>query len=745
MTILGDIKDVFTTNCPTRKFPPNSTDSYWKRCGGYNDWVVHPNFCQRKVNNSGQGSQYCNGIGGQGEWKLRTPAHIQNKNAWIQGGGNSVTSLQTVIPQTGLIYEVIKQEGEQLYDSQIENMLGLSFNNLVTASDNKDMGPLFGPVETGIESDAMPLWQNWLNTYSDNEFPKCNYNSWRDNGVQGSPGCCYSGYASCGIVDGMNVTCLRDQFAANEEEMGSISCCFNDLVCEEGAENADALFAPAGEDGIVTAWANNDKCYRSGTSQDFRTCKPESRNLSSDFCRKTITPYCTGDKLFPGQSNWADAWDITSTINVNEGDIYEGQSNPVNVTGPCAKLLMRQLSGSYACNVPFSQYQLTAGQVSIDGMLWGKQMMSQLFENYVQDYGSPLGGVNQDGIDAALGVNNFIFNMCQKFPALCVDFLTTMCDGITEERLAANPLANKWCGCYMPEEQYEKYNQSASFLLSKQCTPFCSQADTIPLVDSNYEALRCQQNICAINDVYLQYAKAIGATNFNDICTNCGRNNTSEMFNGAASSSNSSSFSSTTTATGGNFSNLSSDVSNSANFFNLKSDTNAALDTLGKVAQTTVNDLSTSTTTNSTYSSLSTNNSYSATTYSQVAQSCQCKLDGINLELLNDEFSDINFTTNCNATQCTNSAGEDIACSGTTGFDQVLDNVDKDVKNLVDLKDSSIYKKIFFLSLIALFITIVYYLFFGDKKKEFIDSNGNRFSLSKNQTVTVNKGFLKIQ
>ncbi len=682
-------------NCKTRQSPPIGNSTYWRQCGYYNDWVFNEKFCTPTIGNNSNDSKFCNGIGGEGEWKLRSAAHQQSESEFIQGGGNAVSALQTVIPQSGQEFDTIKQLSQSKYDSTVEPMKGGLFsfkNNSVNPSDSKGMGPLYGQPIIG---DAyVPLWDNWLNTYSDNEFPHCKYNDWRKNGVQGS-GCCSKDYTSCGIIGGMKVTCLRDQFAANEDIYGSISCCYNDLVCVPGMQDSSRLFAPQMEDGLKTAWAANDKCFRSATSDDMRTCKPESRDLGSEFCRDTITPYCTGDKLFPGQTHWLESWDINSEVNVNETDFYRGKERPIMVKGPCAELLMRQISGTWACNKTFDQYQINAGTANIAGMLWAKQLIQQVFTKYIQEYGSPILGVNQDGIEAAVGVNNFLYNLCQKFPALCTDSLFDLCKGVTEERIAQNPLANKWCGCYMQESQYEKYNDG-SFLVQPQCTPFCSRDNVIPRVDANYQTMLCQENICIMNNIFLDFVKSEGAVNFNQVCNSCGKNSTVENANGSTSLTTSSGTSST----------------NNTNVYN----------------------------------SSTTFNSYSNSSSQQVAQSCQCKLDGINLEALNSKFSNINFANECGSTGCTNSSGQPIPCSGSGSVNDssTLPNIDSNISNIKNLKSLTVFKKIFILSLIIFVLIMLYYLLIGKKKKVFIDSAGKKFNLLKGQSFTINNGYIDL-
>lgn len=683
-------------NCNTRKFPEDGSSKSWRQCGAYNDWTTDENFCTPVTNNNSNDAKFCNGIGGESEWKLRKPAHQQSENEFIQGGDNSATALQAVISKSGQAFDDLKNSSQSKYNSTVKDMrskLKHEKNHSVNPKDDIGMGPLYGQALVGDQ--PVPLWENWLSTYSDNEFPHCKYNDWRKNGVQGS-GCCSKHYTSCGIIGGMKVSCLRDSFAANKDEYGSISCCFNDLVCEPGAEKASQIFSEVGSDGTKTPWASNSKCFRSGSDTDMRTCKPESRDLGSNFCRDTISPYCTGDKLFPGQTHWTQSWDITNEVNVNETDFYQGKQQPVMVKGPCAQLLMRQINGIGACGQTFDQFQINVGSASLEGLLWSKTLLQNVFTNYIEEYGSPILGVNQDGIEAAVGVNNFLYNICQKFPALCTDALYDMCQTVTEERISQNPTANKWCGCYMPEAQYQKYNDG-SFLITKQCTPFCSRDTSIPIVDDDYQPLVCQQNICLMNNIFLDFVKSEGAVNFNQVCNNCGKNSTVESSNGSTSVSTS-----TTDGTTGN--------------------TNV-------------------------YNSSTVSNAYSNTSNSQIANSCQCKLDGVNLEAVSSKFSNINFANECGGTQCTDSSGNSIPCSGSGSVDTNpnLPPINTNISNLKNLKTLTKFKKIFLIGLIVFLLISLYYLFFGSKKRVFEDANGKIFSLKKNQTFTIDNGIINIK
>ena len=693
-------------NCDSRKFPPVGTDVSWRHCGQYNDWQTPgPNFCT-PLNGNHNDVKQCNEMGGESEWKLRTPVHRTSRESFVNGGIGSPEALQAVIPQTGPIHTQIQNDGESLYNTVVEDIgkaIRGKFVNTVPGS-TSNMGPLYGPAEIG--TGTVPLWSGWINQYSGDEFPKCHYNDWRKNGVQ-STGCCSKGYTSCGIMDGMNVVCLRDNFAANATDNGDFSCCFNDLVCESGMNSASELFASPGEDGTNPTWGQADKCFLSGDSDDMRTCKPESRNLGGNFCRDKIEPYCDGTKLFPGQTHWTQAWDLDSNINVNEGDIYKGVERPVMVKGACAKLLMRQVSGLNACDANFATYNVETGTSNIDGVIWAQQLLKKVFTKYIQEYGSPINNVNEDGIDASLGVNNFLFNICSKFPAFCENSLTELCSQVTEERISQNPIVNKWCGCYMPEEQYTDYTQS--YLISKECTPFCSRTGVIPAVNDRYEKLYCQDDICVMNKIYLSFLKTEGAISFDQVCNNCGPNVNKTTINGSTTKSFTTVDTSKTTNTGGVTSGSVTSL-----------DPLAKIDPLTKLpfdaADSLADELGGSTTsTTETMSTQDIFNTTSSTSNQTIATSCHCALDNISLEFLNTNFNNINFQQQCGGLTCNDDDGSVIPCSGTKtpfkGINSTIESVQKE-------KETAIFRKITGGSF-GLLILIAIIFFFTRKKKIF--------------------------
>ena len=94
-------------NCNTRKFPDPGSSTSWRRCGYYNDWIFSEKFCTPIHHNGSNDSKFCNGVGGESEWRLRKPVYMQSLTDFIQGGDASVSALQTVIPQSGEQFEKI--------------------------------------------------------------------------------------------------------------------------------------------------------------------------------------------------------------------------------------------------------------------------------------------------------------------------------------------------------------------------------------------------------------------------------------------------------------------------------------------------------------------------------------------------------------------------------------------------------------------------------------------------------------
>ena len=242
------------------------------------------------------------------------------------------------------------------------------------------------------------------------------------------------------MIDGWQIQCKRNAFFADP-----VVCCFLDNDC-------------AGENNIT------DNCWQ--TKERKRTCEPTYRNLKSTACLEKIEPYCNGEKLFAGQSHWSEMWIPDSVVDVNSGDagsatIIQGDgSNQRLMKQPCLRAIARAIyndSGSVCTWDDVQKLDLFQGVIDPDGLAWARKVLAAILNKYTEEYGSPIGSINQDAYIQSSNFINFYWDLCKTFPTLCTESLTNFCSKTTEEDLISQPESVKWCGCYMPEKQYEKY------------------------------------------------------------------------------------------------------------------------------------------------------------------------------------------------------------------------------------------------------------------------------------------------
>jgi hypothetical protein len=129
----------------------------------------------------------------------------------------------------------------------------------------------------------------------------------------------------------------------------------------------------------------------------------------------------------------------------------------------------------------------------------------------------------------------WLYTVCTEYPYLCysglntggafLDNICTPANGVTAKNMLTNPNMAKWCGCNMPDNQYQTYLDGlGGTLISKECTPYCNSADTIPSFDPETLQIKsCNQSLCVIDDVTITLARsrATGPITLNNICTSC--------------------------------------------------------------------------------------------------------------------------------------------------------------------------------------------------------------------------------
>lgn len=357
-------------------------------------------------------------------------------------------------------------------------------------------------------------------------------------------------------------------------------CCFKDWLCNQ--DNTDSLY---------------------NTTNRRRTCAPKYRALGSNACQDEILPYCNGTLLIPnsGITDWKQMWipngDIpmenilfyaVSNYSEEQGpdsvkngtSFFDGQGNfssagikwgsdgygyvqepfipitdprnSVPMQQPCIQAVLKQTFtlptentwNVNSCNLKnLEDKYVSPSSVNEEGVNWSQNLISTVFEKYIGEIGGP-----QNFFDIDEGGNlesqnqkfkNTMFELCSKFPFLCVNALTKVCSSVTAsdlDSIGGNPEAQKWCGCYMEDSQYD--SQSVGGLVQKQCTTFCNNNKTIPLINAQtYEKVNCLENLCVINDVTINLYKARGQDmNFSEICPGCGNSEVSFTYEDGYSS-----------------------------------------------------------------------------------------------------------------------------------------------------------------------------------------------------------------
>jgi hypothetical protein len=327
---------------------------------------------------------------------------------------------------------------------------------------------------------------------------------------------------------GTKGVCKRVSFSADP-----VVCCFLDNDCNPTGNTQDA-----GE--------RSNACFQ--TNIKDKTCDPRYRNMTSQSCLDKIKPFCTGEQLFEDQDNWWDLWVEDTTVDVNSDEISRvdpvvSQFTPQNfkqptkqqikrnMKQPCMRALARAITkdDQFCTWDSIKNTQYRRGDFNTEGLSWAQEVVETIFNRYINEFGSFVGGVDRDGkqIDS---IENVFLEICTKFPILCQSSLTRLCENISSEDIATTPRADIWCGCYMGETEYQKYTDL--FQINRECTPFCNTDESIPLVDSDGYQIECLTDICIIDDLKLDFIRnrTLGnnnEANFTQVCGGCGNSNVS--------------------------------------------------------------------------------------------------------------------------------------------------------------------------------------------------------------------------
>jgi hypothetical protein len=163
--------------------------------------------------------------------------------------------------------------------------------------------------------------------------------------------------------------------------------------------------------------------------------------------------------------------------------------------------------------------------VSTDGFIWAQKMMAKVIQNYVSNGGKLDAMEGEPG--GNIKFNRLVKQICSQTPGLCYQGLKQFCSSATVDGMADHLETLKWCGCYMPPEQYSKYTNL--YQINPECTPTCNNDLAIPLPDDKGTGVKsCQQSLCIIDDVSINLIRSrVGGDEFGtgisiaNICNSC--------------------------------------------------------------------------------------------------------------------------------------------------------------------------------------------------------------------------------
>lgn len=325
------------------------------------------------------------------------------------------------------------------------------------------------------------LGENEWDVKEQGHVGSCSYNDC--NEVQSvDEGCCNG---CCGI-SGATVICKRTAYNGNHT-----NCCLQDYDFPADLGNTSQQLPLCFDRGP------------DGTDNSMKlTCDPEFRNITSSQCQGNLLEYCTGNDLPPEDVSWLNRWNDTTS------------------RGNCSYAVSRNL---YVDPLPLFdniiQWPPSAYRDN-QGFAWSRELMANVFRKY-QAQGFRIGT-----LPGLPGYNSFQDNIlkpiCTTAPGICQQGLNTTCSNTTTDELLRNPGMVPWCGCYMPNDQYEKYVNL--YQVDKECTPICARQGNIPVISADgRQTVLCNQNVCIIDDVTisLENTNVGGSINFSQFCGGC--------------------------------------------------------------------------------------------------------------------------------------------------------------------------------------------------------------------------------
>ena len=293
-------------------------------------------------------------------------------------------------------------------------------------------------------------------------------------------GCCDG---CCGIR-GNKAICKRKAYRGDP-----LICCFRDKEWRGRKGDPD-----------------DQLCFENDSRQ--RTCQPDNRNITNSSCRDAVFAYCTGSDLDSNDDSWLKRWAPF------KGPLDDGNPN-------CVYAVNRNLfTNPNAVNVLNAIQPNPSAFKDAAGFVWSRELLESVFQKYAEQ------GFVIGTLPGFPGYNSFqddvLQPICTSVPGICQQGLFATCSNSTTDELVRNPSQVPWCGCYMPQDQYQRYVDE--FQVNRECTPICARQGNIPLISANgIQPLLCNQSVCIIDDITIALEKTNvgGNITFAQFCGGC--------------------------------------------------------------------------------------------------------------------------------------------------------------------------------------------------------------------------------
>lgn len=305
-------------------------------------------------------------------------------------------------------------------------------------------------------------------------------------------------------------------------------CCLQNLYCDIGVSDSKT------QDTLYLQNYYNPKCFDDNVLASYSGgCSLENRRLSQGDCFTRMMTYCsTGNPIEIG-SKWYGSYDIkrndplrpsysvtNGCLNAFFKILYADDNDSV---GPPSTFIGNECYNGYIGMMETNDLNLLP-LPEISNARRAQLLLQKATQNYVAGGGNlaaPEGTPNSSG-----AYNTMIKSLCSQFPGICQEFLTEFCVNVTKNDMIKNPTLVEVCGCYLPASLTSEYTDT--FQINPECTPYCNLPGTIPIpVSVNASAGRvCQQSVCIINDVTLNFIDSQVSDQGVDIGNFCGSCNT---------------------------------------------------------------------------------------------------------------------------------------------------------------------------------------------------------------------------